>query len=137
MKNNRTFALAAVAALALASAHLAAAQQPPAPQPAAPQQSTPAVQATVSTPAVTIKRPQPKLDRYRGRVLAFNMAVLIVQSTDNLRQVWSFQYSTELHSKVVDMLGSGGYQPGDKVTVFCNPGTTVAVKIKGKPSKSS
>ena len=132
MKNNCTFALALAAALVLAAAHVAAAQQP-----AAPQQSVPAVQASVSTPVVAVKPLGPKLDKYKGRVLAFNIAAIIVQSTDNQRMVWSFQYSTELHSKVADMLGTGGFQPGDRVTVYCNPGTTVAVKIKGKPSKSS
>ena len=133
MRNNSlTFAFAVAAAAALTAAHPAAAQQPPAPQ-----QPAPVVQASASTPAVTIKKSQPKLDRYKGRVLTFNSATIIVQNMDNPRMVWSFQYSTELRSKVADMLSAGGYQPGDKVQVFCNPGTTVAVKLKGKPSKSS
>ena len=95
------------------------------------------MQASVSTPAVTIRKPQPKLDRYRGRVLAFNIATIVVQSMENQRMVWSFQYSTDLRSKVADMLSTGGFQPGDRVEVFCNPGTTVAVRLKGKHSKSS
>ena len=133
MKNSRTFALAVAAAAALTVPLCGAAQQPAAPQ----QQPAPAVQASVSTPAVTVKRSRPKLDRYKGRILAFNIATIIVQSTENQRMVWSFQYSTELRSKVADMLSAGGYQPGDKVEVYCNPGTTVAVRLKGKPSKSS
>jgi len=93
------------------------------------------VDATIATPSITIKPPQSKLARYKGRVLAFNIATIVVQSMENPRMVWSFQYSLELHNKVADMLSVGGYQPGDKVEVFCTPGTTIAVKLKGKPSK--
>ena len=144
MKNSRAFAFAAAVALALAAVSVAVAQQPASQQPTtqqqpASQQPTVVVPPTVTVNAVptpiVIKQPKPKLDRYKGRVLAFNIASLIVQSMENQRMVWSFQYSTDLHVKVADMLSAGGYQPGDKVEVYCKPGTTVAVKLKGKPSK--
>lgn len=96
---------------------------------------TPPVVA-LSTPTVA-KKQKPQLDRYKGRVLAFNLAQLIVQSTDNERMVWTFQYSADLRPHVIDLLSSGGYQYGDKVQVYCNQGTKIAVKVKGKPSKSS
>jgi len=35
--------------------------------------------------------------------------------------------------KIID---KGGYQYGDKVTVYYDPATRKAMKIKGKPSKS-
>ena len=125
MISRRTFAVAAVVALC-AVAPCAAPQDPPPPRP----------------PLVDIHPPKPvapktTLDHYKGRVLAFNMAQIIVQSTDNEKMIWSFQYSPELRQKVADMLSSGGYQYGDKIRVYCNPGTMVAVKFKGKPSKSS
>jgi len=130
--NRRTFALTVAAAAALVVPVYTEAQQAPAQQ-----QPAPAIQASVSTPAIAVKPVRPKLDRYKGRVLAFNIATIIVQSMDNQRMVWSFQYSTDLRSRVADMLSTGGFQPGDKVEVYCNPGTTVAVRLKGKPSKSS
>jgi hypothetical protein len=34
--------------------------------------------------------------------------------------------------KIID---TGGYQYGDKVTVFYEPATLKAIKFKGKPSK--
>jgi hypothetical protein len=34
--------------------------------------------------------------------------------------------------KIVD---KGGYQYGDKVTIYYNPSTMQAMKVKGKPSK--
>ena len=130
MKNNSIVALAA--ALALAAYSAAARQSPPPPPPTT---TSPTVTATASTPSVTIRVAKNKFDKYRGRILAFNIASIIVQSTDNPRMIWSFQYSTELRAKVADMLSTASYQPGDKVVVYCNPGTTVAVKFKGKPSK--
>jgi hypothetical protein len=33
------------------------------------------------------------------------------------------------------ILDSGGYQYGDKVEIFYTSGTTVALRIDGKPSK--
>ena len=125
MISHRTFAVAAAAALG-AAASFAAPQDPPPPRP----------------PLVDIHPPKPvapktTLDRYKGRVLAFNMAQIIVQSADNEKMIWSFQYSPELRQRVADMLSAGGYQYGDKIRVYCNPGTMIAVKLKGKPSKSS
>jgi hypothetical protein len=106
---------------------------------AAPQGQAPPGQApqdaVKTAPPVQAKHPRPKLDKYKGRVLAFNKAQMIVQSADNEKMVWTFQYSVDLQPKVIDWLNAGGFQYGDSVVVYTNPGTTVAVKIKGKPSK--
>ena len=141
MNSHRALVFAAAAAsFALAAASAAPAQQPTTPQQPTAPQPTVTVPPSITVgkaPDVIVRQPKPKLDKYSGRVLAINVATIVVQSHENPRMVWSFQYSTDLHSKVADLIGSRGYQPGDKVTVYCNPGTTVAVKIKGKPSKSS
>ena len=145
MTNSRIFALAAVTALALTSASARAQQTPVTPtQPTPTSTSTTTSQPTVivppsitvnKAPDAIVKRPKVKLDKYKGRVLAFNIATIMVQSLENPRMVWSFQYSIEMRERVANMLSAGGYQPGDIVTVYCNSGTTVAVKFKGKPSK--
>ena len=139
MKNSRTVALFSAAAFVLAAASLRA-QAPPVQQDPTPPQPTVLVPPAVNInkpPDSIVKQPRTKLVKYRGRVLAFNMASLIIQNLENPRMVWTFQYSLEMHQKVADMLSANPYQPGDKVTVYCKPGTTVAIKIKGKPSKSS
>jgi hypothetical protein len=139
LKNSRTFAFAAAAVLLCAAASFAAPQDPPATAQDPP--ATPPPPSPPRPPLVDAHTPrlpqttQVKLDKYKGRVLVFNIATIVVQSMENQRMVWSFQYSTDLHSKVADMLSGGGYQPGDKVEVYCKPGTTVAVKLKGRPSK--
>jgi len=129
------FALAAAVALC-AVAPPAASQTPPppvTPQTPSPPGRPPLVDIHPTPPPA----PKQTFDRYKGRVLAFNMAEIIVQSTQNEKMIWSFQYSPELRQKVADMLSGRAYQYGDKVQVYCNPGTMVAVKFKGKPSKSS
>ena len=138
-----------VAFLAIAlPGEVAAQRTPPRPQdpatPSSPAADTPAPAPApahpplvdIGTPAKT-SQPKPKLDRYTGRVIVFNLAQILVQSTDNEKMVWTFQYSVDLRQHVLDLLNTGGYQYGDKVQVYCNPGTTVAVRIKGKPSKPS
>lgn len=129
-----TFAVAA--ALALCAVAPAAAPQTPPPPTTAPTPPLATRPPLVNIQPAPAPAPKVTLDRYKGRVLAFNMAQIIVQSADNEKMIWSFQYSPELRQKVADMLSSGGYQYGDKIRVYCNPGTMVAVKLKGKPSKS-
>jgi hypothetical protein len=117
MKNNSAIVLfaAALAAAVLAPAALA--------------------QVTTTAPIV-IKQPKPKLEKFKGRVLSANIASIMVQSSDNEKVVRTFQYSPELRDKMQAIIDKGGYQHGDVVTVFTDPGSNVALKIKGKPSKS-
>ena len=96
----------------------------------------PAAPAQVTTTApVVIKQPKPKLEKFKGRVLSATIASLIVQSSDNEKVVRTFQYSPEMRDKMLAIIDQGGYQHGDMVTVFSDPGSNVALKIKGNPSK--
>jgi beta-xylosidase len=96
----------------------------------------PAPQDTVQTaPAVTVKQPKPKLDHFKGNVLWFDKVHIIVQNAENQKIVRSYHYSIELQSQVIDLINRGGFQHGDKVEIISKPGTTIAVKIKGKPSQ--
>jgi len=111
-------------------------QQSPSQSPTSGGQVRPGAAASASA-VVAIPAPQkPKLDRYKGHVLAFNLAQITVQSDTNAKFIWSFQYSPELRNHVIELLNTGGYRYGDRVQVYCTPGTTVAVRIKGKPSGS-
>ncbi|HMD31624.1 MAG TPA: hypothetical protein VKG84_06925 [Candidatus Acidoferrales bacterium] len=118
---------AVIASLALLSGAVAplAARQSSSP--------TPPVVA-LSTPTI-VKKQRPPMDRYKGRVVSFNLAQMIVQNVENEKMMWTFQYAVQLKPHVLDLLNAGGYQYGDRVEVFCSPGTTVAVRIKGRPSK--
>jgi len=92
-------------------------------------------QVTTTAPIV-IKQPKPKLEKFKGQVLSATITSLIVQSSDNEKMVRTFLYSPKVRDKMLAIIDRGGYQHGDKVTVVTEPGSNVAVDIKGKPSKS-
>ena len=89
-----------------------------------------------SAPPIVVKQPKPKLEKFKGHVLSATIAAIIVQSSENEKMVRTFQYSPEMRAKMLAIIDQGGYQHGDMVTVFTEPGSSVALKIKGKPSKS-
>jgi len=60
---------------------------------------------------------------------------LQVRSVVDMRELHTFTYSAQIRDKMQKVLNAGGYQYGDKVTVWYRSGTDVALKIKGKPSK--
>jgi hypothetical protein len=47
----------------------------------------------------------------------------------------TFPLSQEASDKMQKIIDKGGYQYGDKVTVYYVPATSQAIKFKGKPSK--
>jgi hypothetical protein len=91
-------------------------------------------QVTTAAPVV-VKQPKPKLEKFKGHVLSATIAAIIVQSSENEKMVRTFQYAPAMRDKMLAIIDRGGYQHGDMVTVFTEPGSNVAVKIKGKPSK--
>jgi hypothetical protein len=47
----------------------------------------------------------------------------------------TFTYSPGVRDRMKNIFNEGGYQYGDKVVVWYQSGSTVALNIKGKPSK--
>ena len=93
-------------------------------------------QGTVSQPVV-VKTPKPnnKPLKFVGTVVAANAASMTVRSDASAVLVQSFSYAPAIRNQMVKIVQKGGYQFGDKVTIEYAPNTTVALKIKGKPSK--
>jgi hypothetical protein len=60
---------------------------------------------------------------------------LQVHNPANMREIHTFTYSPGLHEKMQEIFNAGGYQYGDNVVVWYRQGTSVALNIKGKPSK--
>lgn len=60
---------------------------------------------------------------------------LQVRSLTDMREMHTFSYSPGIREKMQEIFNAGGYQYGDKVAVWYRQGTTVALNIKGKPSK--
>ena len=54
----------------------------------------------------------------------------------DVRELHTFTYSPAIRDKMQKIFNAGGYQYGDKVVIWYKSGTDVALKIKGKPSKT-
>jgi hypothetical protein len=88
---------------------------------------------------IIIKAVKPKttngLARFQGTVMHANIAEITVRAKDNELSIRSFSLSQPAADKMQKIIDKGGYQFGDKVTVFYDPSNLKAVKIKGKASR--
>jgi hypothetical protein len=100
--------------------------------------STPARAQEVTRPVIPIKplhSPTDKPVKSRFQVLRMMTTAIQVQSIADEREIHTFVYSDQIRDQMRNLLDAGGYQYGDKVVIEYRPGTEVALKIKGKPSK--
>lgn len=104
-----------------------------APAPAAAQENT---ATPVTLKAKTMKPAKVKTDTFKGEVVRMNTVSIIVRDPKNSYVVRTFTFSPDLTKKLQSLIGRGGYQPGDEVTVHYKDGTSEAETIKGKPSKA-
>lgn len=83
-------------------------------------------------------KPKPKangLVKFEGFVMNANIAQITARKKGNDLTIETFPLSQEVSAKMQKIVDKGGYQYGDKVTIFYNPTTMQAMKLKGKPSK--
>ena len=118
-RNNKTPALRLAAAIVLCGAALAG--------------SAPEARAQSATS--TAPQTQ-KVIRTRFVVQVMTYQSIIVHSPDDFRTMHTFAFSPGIRDQMQKLFTAGGYQYGDTVSVWYRPGTEVALKIKGKPSKS-
>jgi hypothetical protein len=121
----------ALAASLVAFASAAASAQVPAAA------AVPIVETAVPIIVNTIKPnkgPQPP--KFEGTVLNATVAQITVRAKGNDMAIQTFPLTPEASAKMLQIIDKGGYQYGDKVTVFFHPDTKKAFKVKGKPSKS-
>jgi len=87
---------------------------------------------------VNAVKPKPKLNgivKLEGFVMNANIAQISVRAKGNDMSIQTFSLSQEASAKMQQIVDKGGFQYGDKVTIFYNPATMQAMKFKGKPSK--
>jgi hypothetical protein len=87
---------------------------------------------------VNAVKPKPKntgLDKFEGFVMNSNNAQITLRSKGNDMGIRTFPLSETASAKMQKIIDKGGYQYGDKVTVYYEPSTSKAMKFKGKPSK--
>ena len=100
--------------------------------------AVPVVETAVPIIVNTIKPnkgPQPP--KFEGTVLNATVAQITVRAKGNDMAIQTFPLTPEASAKMLQIIDKGGYQYGDKVTVFFDPETKKAFKVKGKPSKPS
>jgi acyl-homoserine lactone acylase PvdQ len=105
-------------------------------------QVPPAVVPIVVDTAVPIivnaVKPKPKpsgLTKFQGYVQHANIAQITVRAKGNDLAIQTFSLSEAAAAKMQQIIDKGGYQWGDKVTIYYDPATLKAIKFKGKPSK--
>jgi hypothetical protein len=89
---------------------------------------------------VNTVKPKPKyvgLGKFEGFVMHANVAQITVRAKGNDMSLQTFTLSEQVAAKMQTIVDKGGYQYGDRVTVYYDPTSKKALKIKGKPSKPS
>jgi hypothetical protein len=73
----------------------------------------------------------------KGEVIHADANEMVVREEQNGMMVHTFTYAPALQARMRQISDNGGYQYGDKVKIRYQTGQTVALKIHGRPSKSS
>jgi len=99
---------------------------------------TPILVDTAATIIVNAIKPKPKATgqvKFEGYVQNANIAQITVRAKGNDLSIQTFPLSEAAAAKMQQIIDKGGYQWGDKVTIYYDPATVKAIKVKGKPSK--
>jgi hypothetical protein len=86
--------------------------------------------------AVKSKSKTAGLGKFQGYVMHANIAQITVRAKGNDMSLETFTLSQVAATKMQTIVDKGGYQYGDKVTVYYDPTTKQALKVKGKPSRA-
>lgn len=88
---------------------------------------------------VILKATKPKQPagtvKFEGTVMNANIAQITLRAKNNETSIQTFPLSQAASEKMQQIVDKGGYQYGDKVTVYYDPSSTRVIKFKGKPSK--
>jgi hypothetical protein len=96
----------------------------------------PAILVRAKADATQVQTQAARPIKARFEVLHFMSNSIQVRSLANEREIHTFSYSDQIRDRMQKLMDQGGYQYGDKVKIWYVPGAEVALKIKGKPSKS-
>jgi len=90
--------------------------------------------APIVVKAITPK-PKPVVQKFQGLFLNANNAEVTLKQRGNETAIQTFPLSEVAAAKMQKIIDKGGYQYGDKVTVYYDSQTHKALKFKGKPSR--
>jgi hypothetical protein len=92
------------------------------------------------TKPIVVNTVKPKIQanglaKFEGFVMHANIAQITARSKESELTILTFPLSQQASQKMQQIVDAGGYQYGDKVTIYYNPTTMQAMKFKGKPSR--
>ena len=99
--------------------------------------AVPVIETAVPIIVGTIKPNRPQFPKFEGTVINASVAQITVRAKGNDMAIQTFPLTPDASAKMLQIIDKGGYQYGDKVTVFFDPESKKALKVKGKPSKAS
>jgi len=97
----------------------------------------PIIVDTAAPIVVNAIKPKPKatgLVKFQGFVMHANIVQVTVRSKVNEQAIQSFPLGEKASAKMQQIVDKGGYQYGDKITVYYDPQSLKAIRFKGKPS---
>jgi hypothetical protein len=89
-------------------------------------------------PIIVKLAPKPKptgVLRFDGYIVHANVAQITVRAKGDDLGIQTFPLNQDVAAKMQKIVDNGGYQYGDKITIYYDPSSRTAVKIKGKPSR--
>ena len=93
------------------------------------------VVAPVVVKVLTPKPTPAGILKFEGTIVHSNIAQVTVRAKGNDLGIQTFALSQEVSARMQKIVDNGGYQYGDKVTIYYDATSRTAVKIKGKPSR--
>ena len=99
---------------------------------------TPIIVSEAVPIVVNAVKPKPKpagTVKFEGYVMHANVGQVTVRAKGNDLAIQTFALSQPVAAKMQQIIDKGGYQYGDKVTVYYDDESHQAVKIKGKQSR--
>jgi hypothetical protein len=96
--------------------------------------------ATVSaqratTAPLVVQQEAPKRIWLKAEVIHADANSIMVREQASSLTIHTFTYSPKIKDAMQKLMDKGGYQSGDKVKILYEEGQTLALKVKGKPSK--
>ena len=132
---NKRFAFAGLGGLALLALSGVAVPRAAAQDPIV----TPIIVSEAAPIVAKVLAPKPKnvgTEKFEGYVMNANLAQITVRAKGNDLGIQTFALNQDVSAKMQKIMDKGGYQYGDKVTIYFDPQSKQAVRIKGKPSKA-
>jgi hypothetical protein len=94
------------------------------------QQDIPSADTSKPISIKTAKPPKPV--SFVGAVISSNAQTITVRSNSNLNVIRTFTFAPAIQAKMQQIAHQGGFPYGVTVTVKAEPGSNVALRVKGK-----